>query len=510
MKKPSLTHMKKPSLTHIATIILVAFLLGTIIAQAQTPTATTFLQAGSLTETTSYVIWVDGSNYFSKNGETGQIEYASTNATEVIQDSLDALTGGRNWYDKIVIKGSITSTATIDVNNYTKIELVGEMLGSGGTCFDVVNADHVEIYGGKILNYTNAINVYLGQHLYFHDIYSDSSIVTNAASNIIIQRVKWNIISDLTNGALYVGANVERYEGTTFQDITLQDLEVVSEIGILTVTPLRIGPNPTLAWGRNIMIDNARVSHTGKIGVWGGDGLDVIRCIDVTVTNSVMEWCASTGFAFTVKNLKVSGCTAQNNRGPGFAYGDINPAGQDENQWGALFENNIAFTNGRGEGADNYSIAGFVAIGNATEGTTTNHVVFDGNRAYDSGEGYQDFGIVIWNSVDEFIISNNDVVGNNVSAISIHAGAGASRKIVDNLGFITENSGRVAKTTSQVINHGLAGIPTSVVASGNQIHVNVAVSAYDDTDFTVVFYDLQTNSTHGGSVIVSWYAEYKP
>ena len=54
---------------------------------AATPSQITYLSPGSMTETASYVIWPEGSNYFCKDGETGQIT-SSTNASNLITNSL--------------------------------------------------------------------------------------------------------------------------------------------------------------------------------------------------------------------------------------------------------------------------------------------------------------------------------------------------------------------------------------------------------------------------------------
>jgi hypothetical protein len=42
----------------------------------------------------SYIIWTDGTNYYAKNGKTGQIDFSGTNAGIVIQNVINSLSGG--------------------------------------------------------------------------------------------------------------------------------------------------------------------------------------------------------------------------------------------------------------------------------------------------------------------------------------------------------------------------------------------------------------------------------
>ena len=133
--------MNKQRLSYISTILLITFLLGTVIGQAQTPTVTTWLQPGSLTENADSTLWVDGSNYFSKNGTTGQIS-TNTNATAIIQNALDV---GGHIYLKA---GDYYTTQDLDVTvDYTFIDGDPEtrILCSSQNYGFLVSADYVTI-----------------------------------------------------------------------------------------------------------------------------------------------------------------------------------------------------------------------------------------------------------------------------------------------------------------------------------------------------------------------------
>jgi hypothetical protein len=47
----------------------------------------------------SYIIWTDGTNYYAKNGQTGQIEFSGTDACKVIQQAINALP---NYYSGVI------------------------------------------------------------------------------------------------------------------------------------------------------------------------------------------------------------------------------------------------------------------------------------------------------------------------------------------------------------------------------------------------------------------------
>jgi parallel beta-helix repeat protein len=48
-----------------------------------------------------YIIWTDGTNYYAKNGTTGQIEFSGTDASTVIQEAIDA---GNGLGNTIILK----------------------------------------------------------------------------------------------------------------------------------------------------------------------------------------------------------------------------------------------------------------------------------------------------------------------------------------------------------------------------------------------------------------------
>lgn len=64
----------------IVSSFLIVFLLGVTLGYAAVPSSTTWLQTGSFATPYTYTFWVDGLNYFCRNGETGRV-YDNSNFT---------------------------------------------------------------------------------------------------------------------------------------------------------------------------------------------------------------------------------------------------------------------------------------------------------------------------------------------------------------------------------------------------------------------------------------------
>jgi len=109
--------------TYLATVLLVALIcIGTtsyVLSQSSSQTIT--IEPPSFTETASYTIFKVGDTIYAKNGTTGEIEFSGTDASQVIQSAINALTNG----GKILIKaGTYLLSSPLTLNRY--ISLVGE------------------------------------------------------------------------------------------------------------------------------------------------------------------------------------------------------------------------------------------------------------------------------------------------------------------------------------------------------------------------------------------------
>lgn len=140
---------------------------------------TTIIQRGSGVETVKYIIFHDNEtpkNYYAKNGDTGEIEFSSTNATAVIQAAMNALTSGRTWKETILLRGDFEINSTIPLTSYTRIVIDGVLrLASGASAnmFEAVGTssahlEEIEVEGG-IVHGMNIAGDLIGIYLEYVD-----------------------------------------------------------------------------------------------------------------------------------------------------------------------------------------------------------------------------------------------------------------------------------------------------------------------------------------------------
>jgi hypothetical protein len=75
---------------------------------------------------TSYTIWREGDDYYA--ADASGIRFSGKNASYVIQSAIDALTVGRTWKEKIMLRGEFTISSTIIVKSYTILEFQGKVI----------------------------------------------------------------------------------------------------------------------------------------------------------------------------------------------------------------------------------------------------------------------------------------------------------------------------------------------------------------------------------------------
>jgi len=137
----------------------------------------------------TYVIDSDGTNYWATRYD-GKIEFYGTDASTVIQSALNALTSGRTWKEKIVLKLNqvVDLDAKISMPSYTTFAIEeGVLRRKANTDFNLIEISgktNVDIVGGiydgnkdsiatdrdiiRIANseYVNAINCHFQNHGY--------------------------------------------------------------------------------------------------------------------------------------------------------------------------------------------------------------------------------------------------------------------------------------------------------------------------------------------------------
>jgi hypothetical protein len=162
----------------------------------------------------SYIITRDPDEIvYAINGRTGEIGFSGTDAATVIQSALNALTPGRTWKERVLVKGSYiidNSASPLHIGSNTIFELDGRLIalnskktlvyvsGSNielrGGVYDgnrgaevttsdepvrviqVENATDAIIEGVKVVNgYSRGIEVDNGYHVTLKDIYAENN-----------------------------------------------------------------------------------------------------------------------------------------------------------------------------------------------------------------------------------------------------------------------------------------------------------------------------------------------
>jgi len=118
-----------------------------------------------LHRTTSYVIFKEGTTYYAYAQNSGSGDYSGSDASTVIQAALDALTSGRTWKEKIVLKGDFGLSTRITIPSYTILEIQGRiyaessMTAIGGYNELIIGSnirastpmpEHIDIIGGLL------------------------------------------------------------------------------------------------------------------------------------------------------------------------------------------------------------------------------------------------------------------------------------------------------------------------------------------------------------------------
>jgi hypothetical protein len=146
------------------------------------------VEPGSMVTEASYVIFTDGTNYYARNGLTGEIEFQSTNASYVINNVLTSLTGG----GEVVLKdGTYSLTSPIKITN-SGVTLRGS--SKGATILDPVGVNGLEVgvTGSDIWHVKIS-------DLYFYGSTDSTAIILRNPQNAVVERV-W--IEDYPEGIL--------------------------------------------------------------------------------------------------------------------------------------------------------------------------------------------------------------------------------------------------------------------------------------------------------------------
>ena len=438
---------------------VVSYRLG-VLAQ-MTGALKSIVEPGSMVTEASYVIFTDGNgNYYARNGDTGEIQYKSTNASWVIQSAINSVP---SWGTVFLKKGVYNSPSVeyLEIDDSNPVYLTGEL----GTTLERI--------GIRINSDGN-----------------DYAAFRPVLSNLIIDGM------DYTKGS--VGLWIKRFHHTSFKDIFIKRWDV----GIKLVGGLWI-----------IDFYNTRVYDSSSYGIYiaglGASGADEA----VNAINFYGGWIGSCDICVYAQG---------ETRDVHFFGTDLEPAGTNivkleeyngyiPRAWvfdGCTFE---AYVEGMdvllltGTGPNYYygprhitfrdcafNFGNNVTIINVTHGWGIEMINPDllsfPNATY---------SIVFGAESNECEVNEPRKV-HIYPSLSIKNSGTNNRFIGHNILLRTENSGTTIITNGDWIIHGLTTTP-SIVTLTPRSNVNVWVNDRNATHFQV--------GVSSGTVTVDWYAE---
>jgi hypothetical protein len=156
----------------------------------------------------SYIIWTDGTNYYAKNGSTGEIDFSGTDATKVMQGAIDALrdTGGVIY----VRKGTYNASISL----YSNITIKGE--GASTTIIGIISAtgtsdsklQKISIEDLHITGNSNGIVAHHVTQLRIKNVILDGALVDAISMKYVDQfEIDGCIIHGVKGNGIYLGGS---------------------------------------------------------------------------------------------------------------------------------------------------------------------------------------------------------------------------------------------------------------------------------------------------------------
>jgi hypothetical protein len=534
--------------------LAIGLLLGTLIVFAATPSSTFYISSGVYPGAPSYTVWREGANYFAKDAN-GQLPSWSggTNATEIIQNSIDVLTSG----GKIFLQEGIYSI-DVPLSLKSAVTLQGE--GKGVTVIRQTNASANTIIADNIWqisiqDLTIDKSVYFatgGDAIYLHNVsrfqyradvppytakwfgygaYIKDVLILNQINGIHIVECKWvyidnvdifNIGSDSIEGT---GILIDRDTDFYLRNIWLAHHYIWDEGEEVSTNASGIGIK--IIGGGGFYFED--VSVVGKywtigINILAEDGAKIWwGFFDHVISDTIggNAWQIAADNESEVKGLVFMNCWGASSDGNGFylhaesadnatVYGvrfeGCRAISNLCNGW--LFSENIRDISLLGcEISDNNQNDSAITGDGIQFANVTGYVTIEGCRIgnYLWLSGLQRYGIYVGANCANFTIRDNNLVGNDDGALYIGS-SDVDSIVKGNIGFVTENSGMVvnASATTWTITHGLAGTPTFVSCSFNSTNSDMWKWTSTSTTITV------TATATEAVVACYWYAEYKP
>jgi len=503
---------KRKEVAMLVLLLLAGFMMGILmmrVVMAQSTTQRTWISRYTQGDW-DVMVFRDG-DYAVAVDRQWHVIAKSTDHASVIQAAIDALTPGRTWEEKVVLKGKFLLTEGILLPSFTVIE-GGELVNRGIKLEN--GATHVIVKGVRIINaYKNGIEAPNVTECIFSELFIDNPynrgiylyILNGYPEDVVIEKCI------VHNAQVYDGIQISGKRIIVKSCICYGNkengIDVHGEVHGATL----IG---------NILRENNVGIHIK--GIREGGTTDVSIIGNIFIANEWYNIKIHDEAGFPVKNVVVEGSF--------FNGSSVTRAGicissdhANYNIERVVITNNI-FTNHARSG---------VWI---TGAYLTRHIIIKNNVSFNDSVStalLTRAGLLIEKAV-ESVIEGNFVLNSQGRGIYISSGAVNNsllyntvlnsrqedylisetlRRCTGNVGYTTENSGYVSATNGTWVAHGLVGTPTGIQLTVEAFNVTAYVIAKNSTHFMIglaYLYGGGAGKPVTTPVTVYWQAKYEP
>jgi len=441
--------------------------------------------------TYSYMVYQKDNTYYAKNGDTGDVEYSDTDASNVIQYAIDKTVESKRWGTVYLADGVYVLSKTVTL--YSGVGLKGTKAG-WWTNTGALSTVLVGSFNDVIIKIVNHPQYKTISPYYIFPYIAELAIVGNLSSS--------------NNVGIYVSD-----ENGNVLDVVLRNVYVyntgsdglrISSSGSKTwisdsYIEWNSGAGVNLIKFSKIYVINAYIYHGNPNILVGGTGGDA------KFTNTVIIGSLSNGISINGSvNLNISNCDISTNS----KYALYN------NQTSVIHINNSSIiANGNGIYSSNgYVLMSNNRIQNNCSSSGCSQVEIAGGRAMIVGNLFlesrspkvADYHINITDG--EVIVVGNHMPPQWSGAFGYIKETGGTRIVRNNFGYVTMNSGVaiiLANSTRVTVSHGLVATPSKVLITplaqppGKLWVENITATSFDIVTDTVPTADLK----------VAWYAE---
>ena len=510
----------------------------------------------------SYVIYKDGTTYYSQNGQTGVNDYSGTNAVTVIQSTINALTSGGKIFLKAAEYDITAGGASIDINAKSNIMIQGAGIGNtvlkqtgtvSGQLLEIIkirgNSKQIVISNLTLRGVGDITNMEQGRQ----------GIRITSSDDIIIQNVSFEKIDgaiiriEPTCNRVLI-SSILNTDGLSAGGVTFDG---AIDSGLYESYVRTWDASITIVRSRRVEVKNnwlLTMSPSAAIDALTQSATDIFE--DFTVEGNQIYLNGGVGVRYTADSV-INGADVHRfhiNRntisGANYAIflAPYSPWGMTEIE----IKDNIIKDTGPYQGIyiqpGNNNMVGLEIVGNTiidgqrqgifiTRGGTgqTYKTIIQSNIIARNGKAGTDNQAVMASYLNEAVILNNIIYDNQttptqVGGIYVTGGgnrvqiknndignttypvyvSGITYAVINgNQGYVTENNGTASVANGGTIAHGLAGTPTSYSVTATVAKHIAVVTAVNGTNLTIGLHDDMGNPITTAEN-VSWHAEYRP